>query len=75
MTPFVLSQIPKEDLDLLDKIRKAVEQFPDGLEYGEDVYGKTILLSCHILAHAAGKVFELDVQDGTFAPIINIRGC
>jgi hypothetical protein len=68
MTPYVLSCIPKSDVELLEKVRLIVQAFPDGLDYGKNAYGEQINLSCHILAHAMGKLFKLEVEDGYFWP-------
>ena len=68
MTPFVLSCVPKADIDLLERIRLLVQSFPDGVDYGKDAYGDSITLSCHILAHAVGRVLSLDAEDGYFRP-------
>ncbi len=71
MKPFVLSMLPKEDVALLERIRLVVQEFPDGLDLGKDLEGNPIVLSCHILAHAIGEVFGLDVEDGYFRPHYN----
>ncbi len=68
MTPYVLSLLPKEDIELLERIRTIVQLFPDDLDFGIDSDGEKIILSCHILAHALGKVYGLDVVDGYFHP-------
>jgi hypothetical protein len=71
MKPFVLSLIPKGDIELLEKVRRMIQAFPDEIDLGNDLEGKPIVLSCHILANALGKVLGLDVVDGYFRPHYN----
>ncbi len=68
MTPIVLSMLPKEDVELLEKTRLIVHAFPDGLDYGKHPDGEQIVLSCHILAGAIANIFCLDVKTGYFRP-------
>ena|SRR3989338_5220753 len=68
MTPMVLSLLPKEDIVLLEKVRRIVVEFPDDLDFGTNSDGERIILSCHILAHSIGKAIGLDVEDGYFRP-------
>ncbi len=67
MTPYVLSQIPSDEVDLFQKIKLAVNELPD-IDLGLDDDGKEIILSCHILARAVAKVFGLKPVDGHFYP-------
>lgn len=67
MTPWIQSRIPKDELAMFGKIQQAVRMLPD-LELGVYEDGSKIVLSCHILARAVGKVFCLPVQDGYFHP-------
>ncbi len=68
MTPFVRSLLPEEDINLFEKIRIIVQAFPDNLDLGKDSKNKPVKLSCHILAHALGRPFTLEVKDGYFHP-------
>lgn len=63
MTPHVYSLVPKEDQQLLERIRKMVQQIPDDLK---DRNGEKIELSCHLLARAIANQFKLNWKDGYF---------
>lgn len=69
MKPFVLSQIQANDLLTFEKIKSAVVAMPD-LDLGIKSNGDKIVMSCHILAHAARRAFGgtegVDVIDGEF---------
>lgn len=67
MKPWVLSQIPEDDLQLFRQIERIVSAFPD-VELGKDEKGEEIILSCHLLARGIGKVFGLRHVDGFFYP-------
>lgn len=68
MKPHVLKFIPKEDLELFEKIKIAVTGMPDDIDLGKDEEGEEIILSCHILARAVAKLFSLKFVDGYFHP-------
>ncbi len=70
MTPWIQSRIPEADIEIFKRIRAAVEALPD-LELGDYPNGNKIIMSCHILARATGKVFDLQVKDGFFYPNCN----
>ena len=69
MIPYAISSngIPKEDVDLLEKIGETVRTLPD-VNLGVSADGKKIVLSCHILARALAQVFSLEFKDGYFYP-------
>lgn len=67
MKPYVLSQVPSGDIELFRRIQRAVNDFPD-INLGVNESGETIILSCHILGRAIGKVFGLKYVDGFFYP-------
>lgn len=69
MVPYVISHIgiPEEDIVLLDKISRAIRALPP-VNLGADADGKEVLLSCHMLARAIGKIFKLEYKDGYFHP-------
>ena len=60
--------VTQDELDLLSKVRKAVEKLPDIEDLGVDHRGEKVILSCHILARAVGKIFGLKIVDGFFYP-------
>jgi hypothetical protein len=66
MTPYLALKIPNEYLHLHDAINRVIARLPD-LDLGRDEKGDKIVLSCHMLARAIGKVFRLKVVDGHFA--------
>jgi len=65
MTPHAAKYAPSEYLELLGRINFAVSRLPD-LDLGQDRRGKPIVLSCHMLTRAIGKIFGLTVVDGYF---------
>lgn len=65
MTSYVMRYLLSDEVELFEKIRAVIVKLPD-LELGCDESGQPIILSCHILARAVGKVFDLEVVDGTF---------
>lgn len=67
MVPYVISHIgiPEEDIVLLDKISRAMRALPP-VNLGTGADDEEILLSCHMLARAIGKVFRLEYRDGYF---------
>lgn len=56
-------RLPQEELAKFLQVRAAVQRLPDRLDLGRDV-----VLSCHVLARAVGRVFKLRVEDGFFHP-------
>jgi len=70
MRSYVLKYISKEEVELFEKIRKAVTVMPD-IDLGKDEEGEEIILSCHILARAVARVFLLRFVDGYFYPNYN----
>jgi len=67
MKPHVLSRLPVKDVELFEKVRRAVTDLPD-VDLGEDRTGQKVFLSCHMLARAVGQVFGLKHVDGYFYP-------
>ena len=67
MKPYVLSKVPEEDVKLFEKIRQIVNDLPD-IIFGKNEKEEELILSCHILARAIGKVFALKHIDGYFYP-------
>lgn len=67
MKPYVLSKLSKEEIELFEKIRRAVNDLPD-VDLGKNEDGENLILSCHILARAIAKVFHLQYVDGHFYP-------
>ncbi|TSC61490.1 MAG: hypothetical protein G01um101448_879 [Parcubacteria group bacterium Gr01-1014_48] len=67
MTPYVTQLIAREDIALFEKIRSAVQAFPD-IDLGNDENGDHIMLSCHILARAIAHIFSLTCRDGYYYP-------
>lgn len=65
MTPYVATKIPTEHLKLWRSLDHVIGRLPD-LDLGRDQKGEPIILSCHMLARAIGKVFGLRVIDGEF---------
>lgn len=57
--------IPKEDMDLFLRIRKAVEAMTNP-DLGCDENGDEIPLSCHMLARAVAKLFSVKLWDGFY---------
>ncbi len=57
--------IPKEDMDLFFRIRKAVEAMTNP-DLGHDENGEEIDLSCHMIARAVAKLFSVKFLDGFY---------
>lgn len=68
MTPHAMKSIHREDILLWKKIRWLVENLPD-IDLGEKPDGEGIVLSCHMLARAVGRLFNLCVADGCVLPL------
>ncbi len=68
MIPYVTRYVSKDELALFVQIKKAVEKMHDP-QLGTDEEGKPIILSCHMLARAAEKIFPVSLRDGYFAGI------
>ena len=67
MKPYVLKDIPKEDLVLFKQIERVIQKMPD-IEF-ENKHGKhkeRIPISCHVLCQALAKVFPVRCIDGRF---------
>ncbi len=64
MIPYAQQHIAPAEVALFYRIRRAVKQIPDDLDLGVDEDGESVVLSCHMLARAVGKVFGLKVVDG-----------
>ena len=70
MTPYIRQFVVNTDYELFMQIRAVVEKLPDiDLDYNED--GEKIILSCHMLARALGRVFGLRWVDGLYAGVGN----
>lgn len=67
MKPYVLSKLSQEEIELFEKIRRAVNDLPD-IDLGKNEDGENLILSCHILARAVAKSFHLQYVDGYFYP-------
>lgn len=67
MTPYIKQFVSDDDVALLEKIRLAVTNLQD-LNLGNDHNGRQMILSCHMLARAIGRVFSLRVVDGFLYP-------
>ena len=67
MIPYVVRYIEPEDLDLFTQIKQAVDQLNKS-DLGVDDQDDQIVLSCHILARAVAKVFDLKHVDGLYHP-------
>lgn len=67
MNPYVLSQLPQKDIDVFEKIQRVLTRLPE-IDLGLDENGQKVILSCHIIARAFGKVFGLKHVDGLFYP-------
>ncbi len=68
MTPHIRRFVLNKDYELFMRIRAVVEKLPD-IDLGRDEDGENIILSCHMLARALGKVFGLRWVDGLYAGI------
>jgi len=70
MTPHILRNINPADAKLFEQIRVSVCVLPD-VDLGKNEGEKKIILSCHILARAVGRVFGLNVKDGSYGVAFN----
>jgi hypothetical protein len=68
MTPFITRYASEEILQLFNRIRKIIIELPD-LDFGKDLHGERVLLSCHMLARAVGRVLNLSWTDGLYAEL------
>ena len=66
MIPYASKYFPPEDLAVFNEIQRAVKSLPDDLKLGVDEDKKPVVLSCHMLARAVGKVFDLEIRDGSY---------
>lgn len=66
MTPYAQRFVSSEEVALFEKIKDVVTRLPD-IDLGENEDKEPIILSCHILARAVAKIFNLKVVDGYFA--------
>ena len=66
MRPHALRYIPAEDITLFQQIKDGVNKIPDDLDLGNNDEGQQLVLSCHMLARAVGKVFKLHHCDGYY---------
>lgn len=67
MIPYAQSILPAGDVQLLMRIRQALEALPD-VDLGVNEEGEEITLSCHILSRAVAKVFSLKCRSGFYYP-------
>lgn len=65
MTPYIARCISFQNKELFVKIQFIVRHLPD-LDLGIDEKGREVLLSCHMIARAIGKVLGLQYVDGVF---------
>jgi hypothetical protein len=63
VTPYAARHLPAEDMQLLAEVRQAVRNLPDGLK---DTDGSEIEVTCHMLARAVGRAFNLEWKDGCY---------
>ena len=66
MTPYVSRFVSEDNLKLFYAIKKVINDLPD-VDLGSDNSGKSIVLSCHMLARAVAKVWNLQYEDGLFS--------
>lgn len=69
MRPWVERRLEPQEMAVFHRIVRAVEQLPDDINSGAlgvNDSGRTVTLTCHILARAAAKVYGLQHQDGFF---------
>lgn len=67
MKPYVLKDIPEEDIVLFKQIEEVIQKMPDiKFENKEGKHKEKILLSCHVLCRAFAKVFSVKCVDGYF---------
>ncbi len=67
VTPYVTQYISKRERDIFLRIKGAVDRMEDVELKGVDEEGEENILSCHMLAHAAARVFPVKTVDGFFA--------
>lgn len=60
MTPLVLRDVSKNDLELFKKIRRTIKELPD-----VDLDGETVV-SCHMVCRALAEHFPATCRDGFF---------
>jgi len=63
LKPHALKFISPFDVVLFERIREIIENLPD-VDLGQKKDGEEIVLSCHMLARAIGRIFNLKVADG-----------
>ncbi len=68
MTPHIRRFVLDKDYELFMQIRAVVEKLPD-IDLGRNEDGEEIILSCHMLAMAIGRVFCLRWVDGLYAGV------
>ena len=70
MTPWVITAmlVSKEEVKLLNKIKKAVRLLPD-IDLGSERSGRKIPISCHMVVRIIGKHFRLKCIDGYFCKL------
>jgi len=66
MTPYIKTTIPDDVLCLFEAIGGAVRNVPD-IDLGKNSCGEQIILDCHMIARAIGRIFGLRVVDGHYA--------
>lgn len=65
MTPFANQYVSQEEMNIYEVIVLIVRNMRD-IDLGRDEDGKAIVLSCHMLARAIGKIFNLKIVDGYY---------
>lgn len=63
---FLEDFVSAQDKDLFGQIKDVAISLPD-IYLGRDYHGKKIIISCHMMARAFGRVFCLKVVDGFFS--------
>ena len=69
MKPYALSLVSKESREIFERVSRVVFALPE-VDFGDmkDNRNRMVLMSCHILARACAKVFQINVCDGAFSP-------
>ncbi len=65
MKPYVYPFLPKEDLELFNKIERIIQEMPD-IDLGKDENGDDVLVSCHMIAKVLATIFHVRYKEGFF---------
>ena len=69
MIPHVATQISNQEIELFELIKKDIQSLPDNLDIGKDPDNKPLELTCHMLAEAISKKYNLRRVDGAYIPV------